>query len=286
MKRELVFVHGRAQEYKDSIALKREWIDAWKVGLRANGLEMPVAEEQIRFPYYGQTLHDLVNNADAVADVVVREGSGAGNGTSEYDEFLEEMLAEVLHKTQAASTEDINARAMGDHAWVRRALRMIDSLPGASGAGVAIATRDVYRYLSDSQVSSPINSGVRAAMSPGVESVVVSHSLGSVVAYQLLRREGADQKWCVPLFVTLGSPLAVKIVAKKLRPLNYPSCAAHWFNALDRRDIVALHPLTFPFTPSIENYEKVKNETTNRHGISGYLGDPEVAKRIYNALVV
>jgi hypothetical protein len=60
-----------------------------------------------------------------------------------------------------------------------------------------------------------------------------------------------------------------------------------WFNAMDERDIVALYPLSkkyFQVTPQIENKTDVQNPTENRHGISGYLGDPEVARRIHAAL--
>jgi hypothetical protein len=55
----------------------------------------------------------------------------------------------------------------------------------------------------------------------------------------------------------------------------------------DTHDIVALHQLdgaTFPVTPEIENYAAVKNSTGNRHGIVGYLDDPQVAQRLLDAL--
>ena len=60
-----------------------------------------------------------------------------------------------------------------------------------------------------------------------------------------------------------------------------------WFNAMDQRDVVALYPLDgthFPIDPAIENKTDVDNDTENRHGISGYLTDKVVAKRIYDAL--
>jgi hypothetical protein len=40
MTRELVFVHGPAQEHKDSVSLKKEWIDALNKGLAKSGLSM------------------------------------------------------------------------------------------------------------------------------------------------------------------------------------------------------------------------------------------------------
>ena len=60
---------------------------------------------------------------------------------------------------------------------------------------------------------------------------------------------------------------------------------------MDKRDVVALYPLdkkSFPLnpeTPAIENKIDVRNQTSNRHGIAGYLDDQEVAKRIYDALI-
>ena len=52
---------------------------------------------------------------------------------------------------------------------------------------------------------------------------------------------------------------------------------------------MALHPLDrrfFNVEPAIENYGGVKNETVNKHGITGYLTDRVVATRLINALTV
>lgn len=130
-----------------------------------------------------------------------------------------------------------------------------------------------------------IDTGVRAAMDPGVPTVLVGHSLGTVVSYSLLHRDGAALGWTVPLFVTLGSPLAVTAIKRALRPIAFPKCAARWFNAMDERDVVALYPLAFDVDPAIENKTDVDNHTENRHGIAGYLDDREVARTIYDAVV-
>src|SRR5690606_4668067 len=59
MMRQLVFVHGRAQENKDAGALKEEWIQALEEGLARSGLALPLDRDRIRFPYYGDTLDQL-----------------------------------------------------------------------------------------------------------------------------------------------------------------------------------------------------------------------------------
>jgi hypothetical protein len=104
--------------------------------------------------------------------------------------------------------------------------------------------------------------GVRQAIEPDVPTVVVSHSLGTVVAYSLLRRDGAASRWVVPLFVTLGSPLAVTAIRDGLAPTDYPQCVGRWFNAMDDRDVVSLYPLTrehFPIDAEIENKTDVRS---------------------------
>lgn len=294
MIRELVFVHGRSQEQKDAVALKGEWVAAWKAGLAKSNLEMPLPEQRIRFPYYGQTLYDLLADVppDKVAEIVVRGASGG----ADQEQFVRSVLEEISEqagvneqKLEAVAGKEVVKRGPQNWEWFQGVLQVIDKyVPFGSGLSIALFTNDVYQYLRNAGLRDVIEEGVRAAMSPNVETVVVGHSLGTVVAYNLLRREGVQQKWNVPLFVTLGSPLAVTAIFKSLRPVQHPRCAAKWYNAMDERDVVALYPLDkehFDVDPSIENKTDVMNDTPNRHGISGYLADKDVARRIYDAVL-
>jgi hypothetical protein len=289
--RSLVLVHGRGQENKDGAALKQDWLRSLRKGLEAQGLDADLPDSSVRFPYYGQTLFDLVSGAAEPADVVVR---GEPDDAAER-EFVSAFLGEVFDKAgiterhlEEAGGRDALERGPMNWAWVRAGLIALDRhVPGASAASVALVTRDVYRYLRSQGVRDQIEGGIRAALTPGEETVVVSHSLGTVVAYNLLRREGAAQGWKVPLLVTLGSPLAVSVIKQSLRPLSHPPVVGKWFNAYDDDDVVSLYGLDakhFPVDPPVENYSKVENRTPNQHGISGYLEDPTVARRIHEAL--
>jgi hypothetical protein len=294
MTRQLVFVHGRSQEHKDAGQLKAQWVASWSDGLRKNGLDMPIAEPNIRFPYYGNTLYDLEKGAgqQAAADIIVR-------GAFEDDEkkaFMLSVMQEVRRKAgvtdaqlAAAAGREIVERGILNHEWVLGIMRALDSyLPGGSGASIALATHDVYEYLRNPGIRDVIETGVRAALAPGVPTVVVGHSLGSVVAYNLLRRDGATIGLQVPLFVTVGCPIAVTAIRRALQPVQFPACANDWYNALDPRDVVALYPLDashFAVNPSVKNKIDVDNSTENRHGIAGYLNDKDVARKIYDALI-
>jgi hypothetical protein len=91
----------------------------------------------------------------------------------------------------------------------------------------------------------------------------------------------------VPLYVTVGCPLGVRSIRDQFRPLRSPKPITAWYNAYDTRDVVVLYSLdaaNFPVQPPIDNYGRVRNSTDNRHGIVGYLDDPDVAKHILDGL--
>ncbi len=294
MTRELVLIHGRAQQNYDAEKLKELWVDSFKKGLEKNGLTLPIAEDKIRFPYYGNTLIGMVEGipADKVAEIVVR---GDDSNAAET-EFVRAAILETLakhdvtdEKIQAFANKQILERGIANWEWVQAGLQALDHyVPYASSTGVALRTRDVYRYLKNPVIRRKIDGGVAEAFDAATEAVVVGHSLGSVVAYNVLQKHGSADNWKVPLFVTVGAPLAVTAIKKAIQPIKHPTAATKWFNAMDERDVVPLYPLDaghFDVDPAIENKTDVDNFTDNRHGIAGYLSDPVVAKRIHDALV-
>ncbi|MDN5853784.1 MAG: alpha/beta hydrolase [Actinomycetia bacterium] len=294
MTRELVLVHGRAQQDKDADELKAQWLTALRAGLAKSGLELPIPESDVRFPYYGDTLRDLVEDvpADQAAAIRIR-GEGMDAAQRDFTRAIVEEIkaAEGLTREQliAVSNRQVVARGPVQWPWVQAVLEALDRfVPGASAVSIALFTHDVYHYLRHPGVRDRIDTGVRKAITPGVPAVVVGHSLGSVVAYNILRRDGAALGWEVPLYVSVGSPLGISEIRRALRPVGRPACVERWFNAMDDRDVVALFPLDgthFPITPPIENWTGVRNSTSNRHGIAGYLDDAQVARRVHDALL-
>jgi hypothetical protein len=293
MKRRLVFVHGRSQQKKDASGLKQEWIGAFKKGLAKSGLQLPISESDIKFPYYGQTLYDLVSDVapDKVAEVVVK---GAGQDRAQAV-FLESVLKAVLDKAGVTEAQvaaeaggDVIERGLQNKGWVLGLMRAIDRfLPGASGTTIALVTSDVYQYLRNPGLRDTIEEGVLKAFTNETQMVVVGHSLGTVVCYNMLRRDGRRSGWQVPLLMTLGSPLGIGAIRDSLAPIRSPESVKSWVNAYDPSDAVSLYALDktyFKVAPPIENLAHVHNSTDNRHGISGYLDDEIVARRIYDAL--
>lgn len=285
----LVFVHGRDQHGKIPADLQRVWQEALDVGLSNAGLPRP-AGMSVTFPFYGDELERLVK-ALGTPLVTGARLRGANPDNAEAD-FRGRLLAELA--AGAGISEDAITEQLGGEptekgplnwSWVQAILRALDRTP-LGEASIDAFTRDVYVYLTNDIVGRTIDKMVVQAI--GDEPcVVVAHSLGSIVAYRCLRQLGARAR--VRRFVTVGSPLGVTAIREHLLPpaLARPQGVSGWFNAFDRRDVVALRPLdanTWNIDPPIENHRAVDNHTDNRHGISGYLDDPVISRWIAEGL--
>src|SRR5262245_5126645 len=291
--RQLILIHGRAQQNKDALGIKKEWMAAWEKGLAKSGLSNPITDADVHFPFYGDTLAQMVSGmtAEQAAQVIVK---GPAPSPAEQD-VMREMITEIA-LNEGISEADVRAELSADAIekgplnwpWVQGILSALDKVKPISTKLVALVTADVAKYLTNSAIQQTINNGVLTAIKPGQEAVVVAHSLGTVVAYNILMsRPTQFPAVKVPLLVTLGSPLAVNAVKSRLRPHTFPKPVGKWFNAMDPDDVVALHPLTkkhFDTGGTIDNHDQVKNHTDNQHSIGGYLDDEKVAKRIHEAL--
>jgi pimeloyl-ACP methyl ester carboxylesterase len=146
------------------------------------------------------------------------------------------------------------------------------------------AKQIIYLYISDRNTTREINAIVTAKLTDE-PTVVVGHSLGTVVAYKVLLEQSARVK--LRRYITVGSPLGIRTISSQLGVLKYPPADLKWCNAYDECDIVALNPLKDPWfktDPAITNYNRIHNVTDNRHGIIGYLNDATVARFIAEAL--
>jgi len=285
----LLLIHGRGQQGRDPDELKSEWLGALQRGAVATGQSLP-REIEVAFPFYGDVLGRFADefNIPLVSDVQAR-------GSPLDDEFMafQSEFADSLRKRAGITDAQVNAE-YGDNPaprgplnweWVQAILRAIDkNSPGMGQKSLEAFTRDVFLYVTRAGVRDVIDGLVAKSLNEQ-PTVMVAHSLGTVVAYSVLRTDRRALR--VPLLVTLGSPLAVRSVRDAFRPIGFPAPISRWYNAFDTRDVVSLYPLdaeNFPVQPPVENNNAVRNSTDNRHGIAGYLDDGEVARCILNAL--
>lgn len=288
----LVMIHGRSQQDKDAGELKKAWVNALADGLKKANLDLTLDEAKIHFPYYGDTLVGMMKHVPDPAPVVIK---AASDSASREADFKMSLLRDMLRQNGVSDTDVKRELAQGDATqlvrekgplnwpWVLAGLRVLDQLKAGAWA-VSTFTHDVWVYLDDAGTREKIDAGLRGAYY-GEPTVFLSHSLGTVVAYAVLKSDQAGD-WQVPTLITLGSPLGIETVWRRLIPVDPPGCVDKWFNGRDPLDTVALYPLTpAPFEDSeITSKNSIDNTSDNHHGIESYLADPDVAHWIYDAL--
>lgn len=132
--------------------------------------------------------------------------------------------------------------------------------------------------------------------------LVIGHSLGAVIAYDTLwELSNQDGMQCKVDFLTLGSPLGMHYIKRRLLGMNnqsqtsYPGCIRRWINLSAVGDVTALnrnfnksfHPmLEQNLVESIEDHcDEIYNYFRNAQGLNshrsyGYLVNPAVGNII------
>jgi hypothetical protein len=279
----ILMIHGRSQGGQDEAKLKKTWIETLEKGFGSHGKSLP-SSVKFDFPFYGDMLDEFTAKANLPTPAdVVQKGPG---GNPDFESFERSVLLEMKKEMRIgddeveAFMEPTGSQEKGPQnwGWVQAIVRVLDThVTPVSGFTIETFMKDVFLYLTRPAVAKAINKTVEN-MLKDEPTIVIGHSLGSVVAYNVLRKNKSRLK--LRKFITVGSPLGITAISSKLGVLENPATSVGWYNAYDERDIVALNPLDssyFPTDPSVMNNNGVKNHTSNRHGIVGYLNDAGVA---------
>lgn len=295
---EVVLVHGIAQEQQSADGLEADWLPSLAGGVRVAGY--PDLADQlwrtkqidVRMAFYG----DLFLPKD-------QQGGAEQLDEAEW-EFAEQLGREWLKRAaEDASRESDRVTAQrelegptGETQGVRAALRPVVNslvrLKPFARFGVALAERvvvkalrQVTRYLTDEDVHAEIQRRVSALIDADTK-VIVSHSLGSVVAY-----EAAHQlQRPLPLLVTCGSPLGLRsVVYDRLRPQPpaVPPQVRRWVNVVDQDDLVAARPeLTsmFPGAQGVLESSYTVDNGAKPHEAAFYLAKQQIGRPVAETL--
>jgi hypothetical protein len=150
--------------------------------------------------------------------------------------------------------------------------------------------RDVARYLNDPIRREAVRSQIAQEIAQYKPQVVIAHSLGSVVAYELLQ---SHDDLSVELLLTVGSPLALPgAIFDRLDPPPLPNaqqgfgtCPASvdsWINLADIGDLIAIPRPLYPRFRGL--HPKNDREThigfVKNHGFGAYLRSTATANAV------
>lgn len=295
----VLIVHGRSRPLFGPAQMREQWLVALHSAFSAADIPVSFADDDVKLPWYGDALSHLVGGVTrGEAERVSRSGDlarderafvlGVVQQVAQEYAFTPDQLASV------AAPQDAGASS-SSWGYVRTVLSAVDRyVPGMSGTTVAFVARECFGYLTDARLRQMIDDGVANVLSPGVPTVVLGHSLGAVIAYHVLRAHPDAASWDVPLFVTLGAPLAWWPVLQslaRLETLRVPGGVRAWVNARDPRDAVAIGgALAASYLPagagmpSVTEVTDIVNPDDGRHAIEYYLADPALAQRLGETL--
>jgi hypothetical protein len=167
---------------------------------------------------------------------------------------------------------------------------------------IGIKLADLDEYYQDQRIRRAMRDRLVAVLRQheGSTIVLVAHSMGSVIAYDVLRELGDDSELQIEHLITIGSPLGLPIVAKKIRQEfnknQTPAIVRRWTNVSDPGDKVALDcRLADEYDRNaakigvedvfIVNGYRSPVGDANNHKSYGYLRAPEFTALLKDALV-
>lgn len=288
----MILVHGINQQGKSSPQILQEWGDALRVAYAQRSPDPLGKLTRIDAAFYGDTLEQL--SSVPVADEAIALGAEAA--PDDFDDFAVEALKEMALRigatpAQIAAEEATMAVPQGagpNKKWLKAIVRAIETVSPWRGTLALRVLGQAHAYIRNQHVHDEVNKLVRPLFVDDEPVIVVSHSLGTIVAFSLLREfaEQGKPRHC-PLFVTLGSPLGIDSVRKSFaKPRVKPAHVQRWVNGADPEDFVALRTelTNADFGPGIENYADIENGYDDPHSIKGYLRDARIAKAIAESI--
>jgi len=168
----------------------------------------------------------------------------------------QEDINDVLTRFAASDAEKAIASS-----WQRQSLRWLFrvadflpfTIPKLATEELEVHLRDLHRYAKNRQggadaAREKLQASLRQAAGQGRKVLLLAHSMGSVIAYEVLwqlTQEG-DESIELALLVTMGSPLGQKLIQRNLLSYGssgdqrFPANIRHWINLAAVGELTAI----------------------------------------------
>jgi hypothetical protein len=239
----VVVVHGIGQQTEGGLTLHDRFFSALADGVvRGGGFVQP---QDVVFASYGDLFRE---QAEVLSPVPYFDADEVEEGYESELLLAWWQRAADVDSRVVPPGEEVLARAP---VWASRALAAMSRarfLAGVSDRLLIGNLKQVHRYFTYPGLRSEIRSAVADSIANDTK-VVVAHSLGSVVAYEVLCAAPEPVSPGLSL-VTLGSPLGLpNLVFDRLQPEprprgggvrgHWPGPVQAWTNIADEGDVVA-----------------------------------------------
>lgn len=278
----VIGIHGLKNKPSKAV-LEPWWKDALREGLRRNHGEQH-AELDFGLAYWA----DVRNSAPIPLDQL-------------EESYVELEDVGPLRRYESNSHLE-RARTIAQK-WGGRAIDKAKDLVETDVAEklLSVTLEDLGDYYEDPAIRNAIRERLAEMLraNRGRRILLVSHSMGSIIAHDVLRMAEDDPDLRIEHWITIGSPLGLPLVAEKIRDefgeQRTPGNVDRWSNLADPGDKVALDcDLRDDFREAngvrVED-DLLHNDYVNHQGEPnchksyGYLRAPELSDRVRSFLV-
>jgi hypothetical protein len=271
---DIIGVHGIWCDQATGPKTLETWTRRIRVGLAENHYPNPDSVS-VCVAYYGH----LYTDGKGIADEITAENV-------ELDEFELEILTAMAAEAGVVATS--GDAKFGLPSGVQALLLGLTKTPyfGRRATDAVIwLIRQVRRYFSDAELRRKIHEEIETAMADDTK-VVIGHSLGSIAAYEALR---AHPEWPARTLITLGSPLGLPGIMRRLSPPlapddRWPGSVTTWVNVAAREDPVALVKHLRPVYDNRVRDRSARNTIIRGHDATQYLRTVHTAQALRDAL--
>ncbi|MGW0771659.1 hypothetical protein [Streptomyces sp. NPDC002676] len=206
------------------------------------------------------------------------------------DEDEEAFILEALAAYAPSAVEDESPEAgltLGEGQLTPRIVRRIQAVDRKMGKGVTGRllwfVREAHAYLRKEATAAAVRTAVAEALTETGAHMVVAHSLGSVVVYDMLSRGEAPD---VTMLVTCGSPLGWlsgrRGIHSEGERLTVPA-DVKWTNLYASKDFVTGCAGLAQLADGVEDIEVNNGAFPSSHDVHRYLDKPALVEAIAKA---
>lgn len=289
----IVFIHGAHQQNIDAIQLEQYWLNIFQLGLKQSDLEMSLDGVDVSVPYYGDLLLQHTYSHVPVEQVGFTHAWQSWHlpflpqnppQAIQDDQTLISLLTQDQQQLNLSSKLYLLSHLAKDR-LLKEFVMLLSKFPKLHESVIQKLIIEAYLYLANPEFMQDVHDRIAASFDRDEDYIVVAHSLGTIVAYNLLQQLKHIR---VQRFITLASPLAFRVIQSKLiNPITRPnSLTGDWFNFYSHEDYLSTFPLEhspFNFQPAIVN-QGISTFVHKPHEILGYLQHPSVIQSIIDPI--
>ncbi|ULR47854.1 endopeptidase [Streptomyces deccanensis] len=283
-------VHGIRQGKTSQRELAKSWRDALERGVEqlhgSEALNAKSTHPTLQLPHWATLLAEDTGRL-STRHVLPDDETPF---TAAEEEFIVQALDDLLTPEERAYADQVDPTTLGmvkvPPRITQRAIAYDRRQPDGRVYALIHRLREVHVYLTEPELASQIRKYVLQGADDRT-TVLLGHSLGSVIAYDLLRYEEiaapGTAGMAVHTFVTCGSPLAIPTIQRGMGLSDglLAPIASHirWVNVFDPDDVVTGGAGLAGVAERVTDIE-VDNGIRDPHAAPRYLRTRPVARAV------